>query len=356
MKKKIVIGLSGGVDSAVSAYLLLQEGYDVIGVTMHHFDIDEEMKKDGVIAPEVDARKVADALNIPFYVVDFREEFRCGVMDYFVKEYVNGRTPNPCVVCNRKVKWQALLEKAAEFGADEIATGHYARIDRLDNGRLAIRNSVTAAKDQTYALYNLTQEQLAHTKMPVGAYSKEQIREIAVRAGIPVAGKSDSQEICFIPDNDYAGFIEKKMGKEAVGPGNFVWKDGTVLGPHKGIIHYTIGQRKGLDIAMGHPVFVTEIRPQTGEVILGEAEDVFTQVLEAEQINFMGMEKLNGKEKLLGKIRYGHKGTACEVEQIGKDRIRATFDTPVRAVTPGQAIVLYSGEHVMLGGTICQKN
>ena len=222
-----------------------------------------------------DARRVADWLEIPYYVMNFKSEFRKNVMDYFTAEYLKGRTPNPCIACNRYVKWEALLERSMAIGADYIATGHYARIEQLSNGRYAIKNSVTALKDQTYALYNLTQEQLKRTLMPVGDYTKDEICAIAEETGLMVAHKKDSMEICFIPDDDYAGFIDRECNGQVPPPGNFVSTDGKILGRHKGITHYTIGQQKGLGIAFGYPVFVTEIRPDTNEVVLGTNEDVY---------------------------------------------------------------------------------
>ena len=215
-----------------------------------------------------------------------------------------------------------------------------------------MRNSVTAKKDQTYALYNLTQEQLARTLMPVGAYTKEEIREIAVKNNLPVAHKADSQDICFVPDGDYAGLIERDAPGSVPGEGNFVTKDGTVLGRHKGITHYTIGQRKGLGLAMGHHVFVTEIRPDTNEVVIGEADDVFSETLVCRQINFMGMENLLEPRRVFAKIRYAHRGEWCTIDRCGKDEIICFFDRPVRAVTPGQAVVFYEGEYVLGGGVI----
>ncbi len=359
MGKKVVVGMSGGVDSSVAAYLLKKQGYDVVGVTMQIWQEEDELKEEteggccGLSAVD-DARRVARALDIPYYVMNFKDVFKDKVMDYFVEEYLQGRTPNPCIACNRFVKWESLLSRSLELGADYIATGHYARIIRLENGRYAIQNSVTAAKDQTYALYNLTQHQLSHTLMPVGDYTKEEIRNIAREAGLPVAHKKDSQEICFIPDNDYAGFIDREAGERVPGPGNFVDKEGKVLGKHKGITHYTIGQRKGLNLSMGHPVFVTGICPKTGQVVIGENEDVFTSHLLCDTLNFMGMEDLHEPRRVLAKIRYSHKGEYCLLERIAEDKIRCTFENPVRAVTPGQAVVFYEQDYVLGGGTIVE--
>lgn len=355
--KKVVVGMSGGVDSSVAAYLLKKQGYDVVGVTMQIWQDEDEFVQEenggccGLSAVD-DARRVAERLDIPYYVMNFKKEFKENVMDYFAAEYLQGRTPNPCIACNRYVKWEALLQRSLSIGADYIATGHYAQIAQLDNGRYAIKNSVTAAKDQTYALYNLTQEQLAHTLMPVGAYHKDEIRSIAEEIGLMVAHKKDSQEICFIPDNDYAGFIDRECGTQVPPPGNFVSIDGEILGKHKGITHYTVGQRKGLGIAFGHPVFVTAIRPDTNEVVLGEDRDVFTNRLYASNINFMSVPDITTPTRLKAKIRYSHGGSMCTVTRTGEDEICCEFDEPVRAVTPGQAVVLYDGEYVAGGGTI----
>lgn len=354
--KKVVVGMSGGVDSSVAAYLLKKQGYDVIGVTMEIWQNEDvcHMEKEGGccgLSAVEDARRVADMLNIPYYVMNFRDVFKDKVIDNFIGEYLSGRTPNPCIVCNRMVKWEALLKRSLDIGAEYIATGHYSRIDKLENGRYAIRKSVTDAKDQTYALYNLTQEQLKRTIMPVGSYTKDEIRAIANDIGLNVASKPDSMEICFIPDNDYAGFIKENCGQE-INPGDFVDMDGNVIGRHKGIIHYTVGQRKGLNLSMGYPVFVVEIIPEKNQVVIGSGEQVFKEKLTASCLNHMSEERFNEEKEYIGKIRYNHRGTPCTVRYIDDDTVECTFKEPVRAVTPGQALVLYDGDYVAGGGVI----
>lgn len=356
-KKKVVVGMSGGVDSSVAAWLLKEQGYDVIGVTMQIWQDEEpEVQEEnggccGLSAVD-DARRVAERLEIPYYVMNFKKEFKENVMDYFVQEYIGGKTPNPCIACNRFVKWESLLKRSMDIGADYIATGHYARIEKLENGRFALRKSATAAKDQTYALYNLTQHQLAHTLMPVGEYTKDEIRAIAEKIGLTVANKPDSQEICFIPDHDYAKFIEENTDCH-LPEGNFVDKDGNILGRHQGITHYTVGQRKGLNLAMGRPVFVTAIRPETNEVVIGDNEDVFSRRLTCNKLNWMAVDGLPGEGmKVTAKIRYSHKGAPCMIRMIDEDQLECVFDDPQRAATPGQAVVFYDGEYVIGGGTI----
>lgn len=355
-KKKVVVGMSGGVDSSVAAHLLKEQGYDVIGVTMQIWQ-DEEIACQttnggccGLSAVE-DARRVSGDLGIPYYVMNFKEEFKTSVMDYFVEEYLEGRTPNPCIACNRYVKWESLLKRSLDIGAEYIATGHYAQIERLPNGRYTLKKSATAAKDQTYALYNLTQEQLSHTLMPVGAYTKDEIRKIAAEIDLKVANKPDSQEICFIPDNNYGKFIEENIDAK-LEEGNFVNTRGEVIGRHKGIAHYTIGQRKGLNLSMGRPVFVVEIRPETNEVVIGNSEDTYSSKLIAKNLNFMSIPDLEGERRVIAKIRYSHIGAPCVIRKIDTDTVECIFDTPQRAITPGQAVVFYDGDYVLGGGTI----
>lgn len=355
-KKKVVIGMSGGVDSSVAAWLLLKQGYEVWGVTMQIWQDEnpEQIEENGGccgLSAVDDARRVASQLGIPYYVMNFKKDFKEKVINYFMDEYLHGRTPNPCIACNRYVKWESLLKRSLDIGADYIATGHYAQVERLPNGRYALKKSATAAKDQTYALYNLTQEQLSHTLMPVGAYTKEQIRRFAEELNLQVAHKPDSQEICFVPDKDYARFIEENAHVK-IPEGNFVWTDGTVIGKHKGITHYTVGQRKKLGIAMGRPVVVTHICPETNEVVIGEAEDVFSRTLRANRLNWMAVDRLEGEARFLAKIRYNHAGAMCTVRMSGEDEVECVFDDPVRAVTPGQAVVFYDGDYVAGGGTI----
>lgn len=355
-KKKVVVGMSGGVDSSVAAWLLKNQGYDVIGVTMQIWQDEEEAAMEehggccGLSAVD-DARRVAAALEIPYYVMNFKKEFKENVIDYFIDDYLHGRTPNPCIACNRYVKWESLLKRSLDIGAEYIATGHYARVEKLSNGRYAIRNSATAAKDQTYALYNLTQDQLSKTLMPVGEYTKDQIRAMADEIGLLVAHKPDSQDICFVPDGDYASFIENTTD-QVLQTGDFVTPEGKILGKHKGIIHYTVGQRKGLGLALGYPAFVLEIRPETNEVVIGTYEESLTYTVRANELNFMSVEQITEPVRVFAKIRYNHKGAWCTVERTGEDEIVCTFDEPIRAATPGQAVVLYDGEYVLGGGTI----
>ena len=355
-KKKVVVGMSGGVDSSVAAYLLKEQGYDVIGVTMQIWQ-DEESKIQeenggccGLSAVD-DARKVAAQIGIPYYVMNFKKDFQEKVIDYFVDEYLHGRTPNPCIACNRYVKWESLLTRSMEIGADYIATGHYARVEQLPNGRYAIRHSATWSKDQTYALYNLTQDQLRRTLMPVGEYEKDQIREIAKEIGLLIANKPDSQDICFVSDDDYASFIEEESNQK-IPEGNFVTPDGKILGRHKGIIHYTLGQRRGLGIPAASRLYVCDISPKTNQVVLGNNEDLFHSELTATKVNLISCESLKEPMRLKAKIRYRHPEQEAIAWQTEDGVLHVRFDKPQRAITRGQAVVLYDGDIVVGGGVI----
>ena len=344
-KKKVVVGLSGGVDSSVTAYLLKKQGFEVIGMTMRQFK--EETFSD-------DARRVAEALSIESRIIDMSDLFENKICKSFIEKYENAKTPNPCTMCNPLIKWVALTTLADEVGAYYVATGHYANID-LINGRYAIKNAKTATKDQTYALCNLSQEQLARTLMPLGEYEKSQVREIAREAGIPVADKADSQDICFIPDGDYAGFIERYTGKKPK-KGLFVDKNGNKLGEHQGIINYTIGQRKGLNLSLGHPVFVTKIDSEKNQVVIGENEDLFTTECFVNSVKLMSGSEDELPKRLLGKVRYAHKGTMCTLEKVADDLYKVSFEEPVRAITYGQTAVFYDGDYVFAGAEICEGN
>ncbi|MBQ0145543.1 MAG: tRNA 2-thiouridine(34) synthase MnmA [Lachnospiraceae bacterium] len=349
--RKIVIGLSGGVDSAVAAGLLQKE-YEVIGVTlqMQGDSLDTQGNAEADIA---DARRICERLGIEHHIIDCTGTFDKEVKDYFADAYLKGITPNPCTRCNRFVKCMALMKYADEIGAECYATGHYAYADRLKNGRYALR-SADSDKDQAYALYMLSQEQLSRLVMPLGKYSKDRIREMARDMGLEVSEKPDSMEICFVTDQDYAGFIERHTGITKP-EGDFVSPDGKVLGKHKGITHYTVGQRKGLGIAFGEPKFVKEIKADTDQVVLSDNEELFTDRIVCDEVNFMGIseqEVLSGLSAI-GKIRYSHKGEKCSIIGYADGKMIIEFENPVRAATPGQAVVLYDVEgHVMCGGTI----
>ena len=352
---QVFLGMSGGVDSSAAAVLLQEQGYAVSGL---HLSLLSGLPLPADRLPDdgSDARAVASLLGLPFYDMDLSPEFRATVIDYFIREYEAGRTPNPCVFCNRRIKFGAMWDAAQKLGADYLATGHYAKI-RQDpaTGRHLLCRGADRSKDQSYFLCRLTQEQLSRTLFPLGTLTKPEVRRLAEAHGLVSAHKRDRQDICFIPDGDYAGFIEREIGDSVAKEGNFVLEDGTVLGKHKGITHYTIGQRKGLNLSMGKPVFVTEIRPETNEVVIGDNEDLFVREVYADRINFMSVPDLKEKQHFKAKIRYAHQGAPALIEQIDDDLIRCTFEKPQRAMTPGQALVFYDGEYVAGGGTIIKR-
>jgi len=345
---KVIIGMSGGVDSSVAAAVLLEQGYDVIGVTMKLWNGEQTDAGCCSLSAVNDARRVADKLNIPYYVMNFEADFTKYVINNFIDEYKNGRTPNPCIACNKYIKFDALLEKAKAIGADYVATGHYAKISN-NNGVFSLERAADEKKDQTYFLYNMTQYQLAHTLMPLYDITKDTTREMAEKMGLAVANKPDSQEICFVPDGDYAKFIEQTAGKSPIG--NFVDESGKIVGQHKGIIHYTVGQRKGLGIALNRPVYVTKIDTQTNTVILGGDGLQLSDTLTASNVTYIPFEKLDGSMKCTAKIRYNTKDAPCEIFPTDNGG-RVVFDQPQRAITPGQAVVFYDGNIVLGGGII----
>ena len=351
-KIKVIVGMSGGVDSAVAAYLLKAAGLDVIGVTLKTWI--GSQGEDSRCCEIDDAREAADKIGIPYYTVNCMEEFDSCVVKPFMDEYLCGRTPNPCVGCNRSVKWAGLFKAAKTFGAGFVATGHYAFIERTESGRYTVRTADHANKDQSYMLYRLSQEQLSHTLMPLGSYSKDEVRKIAESIGLSVASKPDSQEICFVPDGDYAGFIKDNYQGDIPGEGSFVDEDGKVLGRHKGIIHYTVGQRKGLGLAMGYPVFVKEIRPKTNEVVICEDAALFSREVLCKDLNFMSIDGLKEGEKLRckAKIRYQHKAQEAHIESTDGETVRILFDEAVRAAAPGQSAVFYDEKGRVIGGGI----
>ena len=345
MSKSVMIAMSGGVDSAVAAHLIKEGNSPAAGVTMRHF-------------AECGERDVAEAaalcqkMNIPHFVADLQDAFWREVVCPFMAEYAAGRTPNPCVICNKRIKFGALLDFVLEKGYSHIATGHYARIEKSPAGRMLVRRAVDESKDQTYMLYSLSQEVLSHVEFPLGELTKVQVRELAASLGFAVAQKADSQDICFIPDGDYAAFIERHSEIRGV-PGQFLSLDGKALGMHKGQLHYTIGQRKGLGIALGEPAYVVSKSAAENTVTLGKNEDLFTTRLVARNINLIPEELLASPRKLLAKVRYSQKMTAARVEQTGADELTVEFDEPQRAISPGQSLVLYEGEYLYGGGVIC---
>ncbi|KJS20316.1 MAG: thiouridylase [Clostridiaceae bacterium BRH_c20a] len=355
-KGTVVVGMSGGVDSSVAAYLLKEQGYDVIGVTMQIWPVEHDEERVGgccSLSAVNDARRVADKLGIPFYVMNFRDLFEIEVIDYFTNEYLQGRTPNPCIACNKKIKFEGFLTKAKQLGADYIATGHYAKL-LYDNTkkRFVLKKAVDTMKDQTYALYNFTQEQMAHTLLPLGNYAKPQIREIAASIELRVANKPDSQEICFVTDNNYKNFIENRVGQEHFRPGPFLDTQGNWIGTHEGLPNYTIGQRKGLGLALGYPVYVVKIDVEKNAVIIGKDNEVFQGKLIACQNNYILFEDLHDEIQVEAKIRYSAKPAKAILKPLNKEEVLVEFVEAQRAITPGQAVVYYQGDYVVGGGTI----
>ncbi|MCR5665953.1 MAG: tRNA 2-thiouridine(34) synthase MnmA [Eubacterium sp.] len=354
--KKALIAMSGGVDSSVSALLTMKKGYRCEGVTMRLFEKEQEEDKlcktccsDKDIE---DAMRITNRMGIPYTVVDYTVEFKQQIIEKFVCTYEQGGTPNPCIDCNRYMKFDKLYDAAMERGCEIVVTGHYARIQYDENtGRYLLKKAVDETKDQSYVLYNLTQEQLAHVYFPLGEMTKSKVREIAEAEGFVNAHKSDSQDICFVPDGDYAGFIESYRGK-ACEPGDFVDDKGNVLGRHKGLIHYTIGQRKGLGISSSAPLFVTRIDPVKNEVVLTHGDGLFSDTLYATDVNLISVSKIEDGMRVQAKVRYRHKQQPASVWQLEDGRIKVQFDEPQRAITKGQSVVLYDGDVVVGGGII----
>ena len=354
-KKKVIVGMSGGVDSAVAALLLKEAGFEGIGITLRTWvsSTGEESR-----CCEIDsARDVCRKLKIPYYTLNCLQDFEEKITRPFINCYLNGTTPNPCVLCNRLIKWQHLLHMADILDAEYIATGHYATILPLANGRLTVKQAAFGEKDQSYMLYRLTQEQLARTLMPLGSYSKTEVRVLAAQAGLPDAQKPDSQEICFVTEGkNYADYIRENAETILPGEGDFVDENGKVLGRHKGIIYYTVGQRKGLGLSLGSPAYVKKISPETNEVVIGKENALFSREILCKALNLMSIPELKEGEPVVAtvKIRYHHKGEKAIVLRAGPDSARILFEKPVRAATPGQSAVFYDENSCIIGGGIIQ--
>ena len=355
-KKRVVAAMSGGVDSSLTAALLQEQGYEVIGVTMRLSDDSRDFDAAAdrgccSLSSVEDARRVAEILGIPHYVMNFRDMFQEKVIDYFLQEYAQGRTPNPCVACNRYVKFEGLLQKALELGAEYVATGHYARISYdEERGRYGLFKGIDEKKDQSYALYHLNQQSLQHFLMPLGGYHKTETRRMAEELKLPVAHKPDSQEICFVPNDDYKAYLREKA-PECLHPGDIVNCRGEVLGHHEGVPLYTIGQRKGMGIAAETPLYVVRLDMEHNRVVVGENQEVFSKGLLAGDLNWISIDRLEAPRQFTAKIRYGKReGEALVIPE--ENHVRVEFAEPQRAVTPGQSVVFYDGDCVAGGGII----
>jgi len=358
-KGRVLVAMSGGVDSSVAAMMLHEEGYEVIGITMKTWDYAASggsKKETGCCSLDSinDARSLAVKFGFPHFILDIREEFGDFIINNFVDEYIAGRTPNPCVLCNTHIKWEALLKRADKLDCEFIATGHYAQ-HRFENDRYVISRGLDESKDQSYVLWGLSQESLARTRFPLGGFRKSEIRQMAGDSGfVDLANKSESYEICFVPDNDYRGFLKRRVEglEEKVDGGDFILSDGTFVGKHRGYPFYTIGQRKGLDIALGKPVFVLDIRPETNTVVLGEKEELSKQTMRVRGVNLVKYASLPEDMPSLTKIRYKHEGTMSILNQDAGNEIQVDFVEPVSGVAPGQSAVFYEGSDLLGGGFI----
>lgn len=342
MSEKVLVGMSGGVDSSAAAKILIDSGYTVGGITLNLCDSGEDCTDD--------AKAVCNKMGIEHYSLDLKEAFKKYVISNFTYEYKLGNTPNPCIVCNKYIKFGAMLDKAAELGFDKIATGHYARIEKID-GRYLLLKAKDSSKDQSYVLYNLNQEQLSRVLFPLGSYTKPEIREIAENAGFINANRPDSQDICFVPDGDYAAFIERNDGFRSQ-EGDYVDINGKVIGKHKGVINYTIGQRKGLGIALGKPQFVISKDAASNKVVLGDEEHLFKKTVLIKDVNFIPFDELKGEMKVTAKLRYRHSPAEAVIRNLENGVVEIEFSEPQRAPSSGQAAVLYDGDIVVGGGTI----